>query len=177
MIQPVLTPDFSLVACDGVTKGFGIEDSMVCTCGAHLVDGLHEVAGSLDCFTVTDSCLDDSNSTFCGGALFSAIISGGFGTSFQGTVNTCLGAQVPQDLGFYDVCIDAVFDETGLEHCDAAVNGQFCSCTPCDDGGKFAVVFDCSAVNLSPFPNIPLFGPKVDTCRLFDFNGSPPMVV
>ena len=150
---------------------------MDCACGAFLDDGLHQVSGALECFSTSQTCLQhqtdqtDGFDDFCGTALLEAEITGGLSTPFGGNVNTCLGVEIPQGLGFYNLCIQSAFTDRGLEGCAAQMNGFECDCTVCDDS-KFSVVFDCSHVDLSPFPGIPLWGPKVDTCQLLDYQQS-----
>ena len=144
---------------------------MQCFCGASLVDGFQHVAGGLECFTFSDTCLTnvDAQEDFCGAVLLEAEISAELGTSLSGSVTTCLAANIPEGLGYYDVCIDAAFTGTGISSCAATMNQQSCHCSPCDG---FSVLFDCSHIDLSPFPGFPLHGPKAEVCQSLDFQQS-----
>ena len=144
---------------------------MDCLCDATLVDGFNEVEANLDCFSFTeDTCLATTADDICGAVFLNAGIRGGLETPPSGFVSTCLGADAPEGLGFYEVCIEADFTPTGLDFCSASMNGQECFCAPCDN--DFSILFDCSDIDLSPFPGFPLPGPKVDTCQQLNFQPS-----
>lgn len=165
---------FRSLACDGVFSGLGIADSMDCVCEAELIHGFSNMVADIDCVTTAQSCVSSDVTDFCGGVALTASVGGGADKQLNGNFTTCLAASMPEDLGDVSLCVSAMSDAStpgvGFDSCTASMNFMACDCTPCGDAGTdFAFTFDCTMVDLSPFKGIPIYGPKIDTCQLLNF--------
>jgi len=148
-----------LVECDcsGMFKDLGIVASADCTAG---VDG---------------GCLLPDLELFCfdgpsGGASLELTLSGadGFAGGFEASFS--LDSGLPPELDpFSPLTLELTAQADGLEltSCTVTLNGEDCTCTPCEPPAIGAFSFDCTDVEL--VLGIP--GPAIDCVELPDIFG------
>jgi hypothetical protein len=162
--------------CDSTVGFLGLTD-VDCHCEGDAADGVADASAS--CVS-GERCLLESTTTgqqhFCGSAaIFATVQAGSEGLS--AFVNSCLmiNARIlkESELDDYELCVDVATEGTfKFNTCEASMNGEPCWCEICEDGVVPAFILDCSMINLSPFADTPIYGPKIDVCSLVDFSNA-----
>lgn len=162
----LLAPLWNRIAgriCDEAIVQLGIDDQVDCQCSGDFAIRPFGVSAAADCQTKGTICLN-ATGVLCGSAEVEADL--GVGDGFVGEVKVTL--EIQPELGLPEEIEDLLKttlsisgkadNEFALSECTAALGPEAedeCGCEPCAEG--LGIDIDCSAVNISPTPNVFFF--------------------